>query len=119
MNGQDFHLNDPKKILILLMILAIGFLVYVGDRVCFSQNEVPKLERWIAYPTVLGYALFEDRFFSNLFSFVIYSGVVGGGFGILFSWIERTWIEPMMMRKTIQQMEREKKWINRYGKDLL
>lgn len=110
--------SDPQKLFLISMVLSVGFLVFLGDRVCF--NRIPEFfwETLIGYPTAWGYLIFEDRFFSNLFAGTLWSVVLGLIFYLIFTQWERHWIEPMMAKKAVAQMEREKKWMNKYGKDL-
>lgn len=117
-NSWENHLSDPKKLFLVFVFLGVGLLVFVGDRTCFTRASESIWEKYLAYPTAWGYQIFEDRVFANAFAFLIWSLIAGGGSVMLIDQIERRWIEPMMMKKTIQQLEREKKWINKLGKDL-
>ncbi|MES2309257.1 MAG: hypothetical protein V4507_10410 [Verrucomicrobiota bacterium] len=109
---------DAKKLLFILLFLGVGFLVFLGDRVCFNRIPESLWESLVAYPTSWGYLIFKDRFFADGFAFCLWAGGMGTLVYFLMSQIEERWIEPMMVRKTVRQLEREKKWMNQYGKDL-
>jgi hypothetical protein len=110
--------TDSKRLLLILWVLGVGFLVFLGDRVCFTRAPETFWEGLVAYPTSWGYMLFEDRFLADGFSFCLWMGGVGTGLYEILNQIERRWIEPMMVKRAVEQLEREKKWMNQYGKDL-
>lgn len=111
-------LSDPQKLFLLLILFIVGFLVFIGDQVCFQRPTEGLIERIVGYPTSWGYLLFKDRLFAALLAGVTWLLTIGSTITIGFLQWERHWIEPMMAKKAVEQMEREKKWVNKYGKDL-
>ncbi len=110
--------SDPHKFFLFFILIIVFFLLFLGDQVCFKRGAEGFVETLIAYPTSWGYLIFCDRFFAALFAGIFWLLSVGSFLFFIFVQWERRWIEPMMAKRAVEQIEREKKWMNKYGKDL-
>lgn len=106
---------DPKIIGIVVVVLIALLLTVVGDGAVFG-TEAPKglLPILLSYPIVLAYKLFGDRIVSFLTVLVVWLSIWGFAGYFAYMFVMERIVEPMMIKKKLQRLKREKELINKF-----
>lgn len=110
---------DPRVAAIAVVMMIVGALCLISDKVVFIREPQSVGERVIATPTALFYKIFEDRFYANVSAALFWSTLcfVVGAAGYRFA--VRKVIEPMVIKNMIETKRREKELLNKYGDDTI
>ena len=106
---------NPKVIGVVVVAAAALLLTVVGDSAVFGKTA-PKgiLPILLSYPIVFAYKVFGDRLMSFVSVLLIWLSIWGviGYFAYIFI-MERI-VEPMMIKRKLQRLKREKELINKF-----
>ncbi len=110
---------DPRVAALAIVMLLVGVMTLVGDRVSFIREPQSVGEKIAGVPTALFYKVLDDRFYANAASALFWavSCFVIGALGYKF--VVHKVIEPMVIKNMIETKRREKELLNKYGDDTL
>lgn len=110
---------DPRVASIAVVMMLVGAVTLIADRVVFVREPQSAGERILGTPTALFYKVFEDRFYSNVSAALFWAVLCFVTGAVAYRMIVHKVIEPMVIKNMIETKRREKELLNRYGDDTL
>lgn len=106
--------TDLRIVAIVIGACLSVFLAWLSDQAVFCGQPQSHFQALIAYVATFGYWLTDDRFSTFLLSVTIFFSTISAvGFAV-FYYLEIHVIEPLIIRRKMMYVRREKALMNKY-----
>jgi hypothetical protein len=110
--GMGSNMDLRIVMVIMVLVMALGFAL-AGDQGVFAGAPSNSFQSVLCLVTVFTYTIFEDRALAFVMSAMIFLMTVGSVILVGFYIINLHVIEPMMIKKKLNDIKREKAILNK------
>ena len=114
MNKSPMSKVDLRIVALVIGLALSLFLAFWGDQAVFVKKPDSHIQAILSYTTIIGFEFTESRFLAFAFTLIIYFTILAIGGFFLFWYLEIYVIEPIVIKRKMMYVKREKKLMNKY-----
>jgi hypothetical protein len=106
--------TDLRVVAVVVGLCLSIFLAWYADQGVFKVTPKNHFQAVLSYVAVLGYYITDDRFITFAFSTVVFFSIIAVVGFVLFYFFEVYVIEPLMIKRKMMYVKREKALMNKF-----